>query len=222
MEYARYLRIALPPFVFYGAAILAHALNSNLASTLNDWKDAQAVIAAIVAASILPLGYVIGGLTQLVLRSLGKVRFGKRWLLGKGRFDLLYEDEVTDLLLDDLKVTKPRTPDDRINAARTFVYEARDKWWLADFLNRLWDASMAYAGSVFAVFLAMGYVRYTLNHRCVWWWVLAIATIVICWIMAWHTRCQIKEVVTFQIRHRNLIRQKVEDWQPARRTTPEK
>lgn len=226
MESPRYLRIVLPPFVFYGAVILAEVLNGNLVRMVKGWGDSAGVIAGIVAASIVPLGYVIGGVTLLILSEWGRLlrRLGERWgwpwveriQVGYGRYDLPYKPEETRPLLDDLKMKDAGSADDHLNAARTFVYEARDKWWLADYVNRLWDASMAYSGSVFALLLSIAYACYTSSKSWLWL-VIALAAIAVCVFMACYTRKEMRKAVTFQIDHRDSTRKAVESWKPLER-----
>ena len=221
MESPRYLRIVLPPFFFYGAVILAEVLNENLVRMVKGWGDWAGVIAGIVAASIVPLGYVIGAVTLLILSAWERLlpRLGKRWgwveriQISYGRYDLPYKPEETRPLLDDLKMKDAGSADDHLNAARTFVYEARDKWWLADYVNRLWDASMAYSGSVFALLLAISYACYTSTISWLWF-VIALAAIAVCVLMACYTRKEMRKAVTFQIDHRDSTRKTVEYWKP--------
>lgn len=211
MESPRYLRVALPPFVLYGAVLLAHALNGTLVETLAGWERAKilTVMSAIVAASIVPAGFVLGGITRLVFALLG-------WLgwVGQGRYDLLYERKDTELLLDDLKVEKPGSADDHLNAARTFFYEGKDKWWLADYMNRCWDASMAYSGSMVALFLAALYFSFWVMPKCWWWLLIVVVMFLIFWGACYVARKEIENVVTFQIKHRNSIPKAVAQWKP--------
>lgn len=214
METPRYLRVTLPPFVFWAAVILAHVLNSSLVNTLKEWKEAEilTVMAAIVAGSIIPAGFVLGGITRLVFWGLEKITWRKRPVVGQGRYDLLYERKDTDPLLDDLKVKKPGSADDHLNAARTFLYEARDKWWLADYMNRCWDASMAYSGSMVALVLAAFYFVVWVTPKCWWWLLIAAGMFLIFWGACFVARKEIENVVTFQIRHKNSIPKAVAQW----------
>jgi hypothetical protein len=210
MESPRYLRIALPPFVFYGAVILAETLNGSLLCTIGGWDDSAALIAGIIAASIVPLGFVIGGATTLALKC-----FAKRGWVGYGRYDNPHRPEDTALLLNDLKVSGTWTSNDHLNAARTFVYEARKEWWLAGYVNRLWDAAMAYSGSVIALLIAAIYACSTNNYKSLVWWAVVVIALAIFIGMCRSAREDMSSAVAFQIKHRNTARTAIQEWKPS-------
>jgi hypothetical protein len=215
MQPTRGLRVALPPFVLYGAVILAYAVTGTLLEFLAGLEGHKTVVAGIVAASIVPLGYVIGGMSILTLKL-----FGYIGLVGHGRYDLPYKSEDTSLLLDDLGIVNG-TEDDRLNAARTFIHEAKDAW-LTDFVSRLWDASMAYFGSMIALILSALYVYVYLKATSIcWWWIMA-GVMFLVFLGSWYTaRKEIDKVVTFQIKHRASTVKAIPCWKGSDRAFPE-
>jgi hypothetical protein len=222
MESPRYLRIALPPFVLYGAVILAHALNDTLVKTLAGWesKNILTVMAAIIAASIVPAGFVLGGITRLVFCILEKIHWGRCRLVGYGRYDLLIQDEHSRAVLTDMGVPPTEwTAEARLNAVRNFLYGATDRW-LSDYMNRCWDASMAYSGSMIGVLLAASYFCIWVTPKCWWWWLIAGVMFLVFWGACYVARKEIDTVITFQIKHRNSIPKAVAQWNPQKAARP--
>ena len=153
MESARSLRLILAPSVLIGALLLGKWIDGSLINDLArlEGKGLLAVIAGIVTASVIPVGFVIGKVTQSILQRCAE------WF-GLGNFerhDLLLGEGAIREVCTTLGITMPESGTDRLNAVRTFIYSER---WVparvASYIDRLWDASMAYAQSILALIVA--------------------------------------------------------------------
>jgi hypothetical protein len=200
----RNFRFILAPSVLIGVLLLVRVFECSLVNDLRRLEGVLTVLAGIVAASIVPVGFVIGGFTNWLL-----TRIAKRWphKLGHGgRYDLLVGEDVIARACRDLGIAVvPSDGDGQLNAIRTFVYSSRVPTRIADYLDRLWDASMAYAQSIviliFAPALAIVFMGIRPSDAAAWWFFAVVAAgILFCWSCK-SARAEIARIVTFAVDH---------------------
>jgi hypothetical protein len=216
MEGARYIRIALPPFVLIGMVLLADFLAGCLEWRLAFWAHQEILIAitGIVAASVIPVGFVIGGLSlvtlgvaELVYRLTKKHRTLECFPhLGHGQYRLVVGEAFTDLVLPADISPKDATPADRLHAMQRFIYGNEENKWLQDHVDRLWAASIAYWGAFIALPLSWIAARCLMGIKvsCSWWVVTALLAVL--FVAMWHdSRKKIQELEEFEVRTNNGV-----------------
>src|SRR5262245_18222653 len=155
MDNPRYFRIVLPPFVLIGMVLLADYMNGTLGCRLDAWSGEKlAAIGGIIAASIIPAGFGMGTASSFSLEAVDYLTRRFRWKsehIGHGRFNLLVPDSVSQLLLRTHGIMgNEASADLKLALMRDFVFHRNEKW-LAEHINRLWDASVAHWGSLLAL-----------------------------------------------------------------------
>lgn len=202
METVGNLRIILAPSVLIGALLLGSALDDSLLCELErlEKRGVLTVLAGIVAASVIPLGFILGKLTELFL-----LAFARLCCIGHhGRYDLLVGDLVLRQICERLGIEIPGDGSGRLNAVRTYVYSKR---WvppeIAKYIDRLWAASMAYGQSILALVIAIVLARclkLPYLSSDLWLWLLTGFGVI--FFLGWFSpRCEIEKVITSAANH---------------------
>jgi hypothetical protein len=188
------IRIILAPSLFFGSLLVAALLGDPqfICTIKNLQPQAVAAIVSIVAGALLPLGYVIGGLTRLILYLL--------WVPLKDPYEASLSNTAWEYIWRWLGINPQRgwkNKASRLWAASTFVRVGLDKS-LFELIDRYGLISKAYASCVIALLLSGIIAHFFLGiHLTCKWYLLSGLAAIICLLMALKTRCDSIGILEF-------------------------
>lgn len=198
------IRIILSPCFFFGSLFVAKLFDdSQFYLTISALQPETVVaIAGIVSGALLPLGFVIGGLTKLILRVC--------WSKSRDYFEVPLSDATWNRIYSRLRLvpqTKPENKKCRLQAAATFVRLKIDKS-LFELINRCDLVSKAYASCAIALVLSAIIASLFLEILFKWQWYLisglALLTCIGMAIMARNDACGLVEFLSLEFNDRQV------------------
>lgn len=164
MDQVRQIRFIIAPFFFLGNLLLGAWLG-NLFSieVVAKWQPQTVVaIGGVLVAALLPLGFLIGGISVLFLRTVFCV-------ISKGHYEVSLSDDTWQRIWPALKANVQRTRSNELYSGVTFDHEILHDG-IHDWLVRRWNAFNISVNSCTAVVLAH-LVGFALAIPLTRWWV---------------------------------------------------
>lgn len=215
MDTARQIRLITPAFFFFGSLLLGAWLGNSLLwlNSIEELKNLPpptvVAIIGVVLAALFPLGFVITGVSTLLLEAFNK--------LSKSNYQIsLSEDAWKHVsralkLYGDLKLTRAN----QVYAAMTFDHEILHER-IHDAAVRSWSAFNISVNSCTALILALLVGSLALSIRLTCGWVGTTAFLLVlfglCAVVTWNQQMSLLEFQSYRIDEDGLMpHQKLKD-----------
>ena len=199
MDAVRQVRFATAPFFLYGSLLLGALLTHRLSlSTFKDVAPELIVgIGAALIASTLPIGFLIGAISILVLRLAFRAA-------GRQSYEVTLRSEAWSRVWSRLHVSTPFDTNDAIYAGVTFDHEILSPG-VHDWIVRRWTAFNISTNSVTALLLAHTIAPLMYIPQTLAWWLVTgpcVSLLSVNAVVAWkHTM----RMVDFQSRRLSVV-----------------
>jgi hypothetical protein len=187
MDQDRQIRLLIPPFLFFASLVVGLLFDNPRWAQLSQsyTKDSLVPLGAVIAAALLPIGFILSAASGIVLRLLF-LPFRKPYeaCLSSEALQSMYQ--LTGV--DDQIFPKPDgTASDQLFAAVSFdhsIIESGIHTWIM----RRWNAFNISTTSLVALILALSVAPLFAIHRSRSWWITSVAVgflLVVNAILAW-------------------------------------
>jgi hypothetical protein len=191
MDQDRAIRFAVPPFFLFASLLWgAHLAGCHL-SWLFQPDIAKELLGLLAAAAVaVPVGFLIGTLTLVVLRAMALVA-------GTPTYEAKLSDQTFDNIWKQLKTSQGKDKKWTLYAAATFDHELLPEG-IHKWLLRRWNAFNVSAHAIVALLLAHALAPiFPIQQSCQWWGsTLAVAALLL--VNALFARRETMRMVEFQ------------------------